>query len=157
MYTIQDIFNRFVELNGQRVLIEGKKWSVTVSGDIVVLTKGNSISMIALSEINERWALKDGKLHYKQFTYMPKQEHLKPAEVETVNPEDKKEIKIFRTADDVIEQLTTNPDYTENVKEIINLFFRANPDSLTEWLDWFNGKPMFAHEQKNWKNPLTEN
>jgi len=36
-----------------------------------------------------------------------------------------------------INELTTNPDYSDNVKEILALYFKANPDALENWSEWF--------------------
>jgi dTDP-glucose pyrophosphorylase len=38
---------------------------------------------------------------------------------------------------DIIKELIENPDYKENLKEILGLYFKQNPDMFQEWKQWF--------------------
>lgn len=37
-------------------------------------------------------------------------------------------------------ELINNPDYKENISDILDIYFRDNPDALNSWLNWFIGK-----------------
>lgn len=41
------------------------------------------------------------------------------------------------TKEEVIDELLDNPDYKENLGEILHIFFEQNPKSLKEWKNWF--------------------
>lgn len=41
---------------------------------------------------------------------------------------------------EIIEHLLSDSDYTENVKEMLALYFEQNPIALEEWQKWFNPK-----------------
>lgn len=64
MYTPQDLFNRFANL--QAVQIQDKKYSVTAFENVIKLKHKNHIVLLGKSSLHERYALIDGILHYKQ-------------------------------------------------------------------------------------------
>jgi hypothetical protein len=37
-------------------------------------------------------------------------------------------------------ELLNNPDYKQNLSEILDIYFNGNIDSLVSWGNWFNGK-----------------
>lgn len=52
--------------------------------------------------------------------------------------------------EEVIKEITTNPDYTTNVDEIIELYgsleeYFKDKKNLDSWISWFNGDDPYEY------------
>ena len=47
----------------------------------------------------------------------------------------------FVTKDQTINELVNNPEYKENLKEMLELYFTDRPYAYQDWKDWFNKEP----------------
>ena len=64
MYNENDLFEKFVSLNGKQISVNNRLFNVSTSECTVLLNSGKSSAKYGKSELHKRWTIKKNKLHY---------------------------------------------------------------------------------------------